>query len=337
MTSKFVPFDELVAILAEILVSNGLSPANAPIVARTIAAAERDRSKSHGFSRLPGYIGSLTSGWVNGASVPRVEEATQAIVEVDADNGYAQVALEAARALLAKKASENGVAVLSTRNSQHFAALWPDLEGFSLDGFIGLTMINSRSRMTAWGGKSKVLGTNAMAFSVPRKDALPVVWDQASSIMSQGDVLIAANRGGTVPLGIGVDAAGRPTQNPKDILGGGSLLPFGGPKGSSIAFMVEVLAAAFTGSKFGIEDESGAFSGAASSRGGQFMMLIDPSRIDSNRYFDRVETLIEAILASGADRLPADKRYKARAVSLQRGVEITADEQALLKSCGARL
>ena len=47
-------------------------------------------------------------------------------------------------------------------------------------------------RMVVWDGKRKVLGTSPMGFACPRAGKPPLVWDQASSVMAQGDVLLAA-------------------------------------------------------------------------------------------------------------------------------------------------
>jgi len=72
--------------------------------------------------------------------------------------------------------------------------------------------------------------------------------------MAQGEVLLAAARGKRLPDGVALDAEGNPTTDPRAMLDGGSALPFAGYKGSSIAFMIEVLAGALTGGCFGFED-----------------------------------------------------------------------------------
>jgi hypothetical protein len=61
---------------------------------------------------------------------------------------------------------------------------------------------------------------------------------------------------------------------------GGSMMPFGGHKGSSIAFMIEVLAAGLTGGRFGFEDRSAAYPSAQTSNAGEVVILIDPLRIE---------------------------------------------------------
>ncbi len=129
-------------------------------------------------------------------------------------NGFAQVALAAVRDQAVAMARSQGLAAVCIADSHHFAALWPDIEPFAEQGLIALTMVNTRGRIVAWGGRRKVLGTNPMAFACPRGDGAPVVWDQASSLRAQGEVLKARVEGRAVPTGIGLDADGAPSTDP---------------------------------------------------------------------------------------------------------------------------
>jgi delta1-piperideine-2-carboxylate reductase len=115
-----------------------------------------------------------------------------------------------------------------------------------------------------------------MGFACPRPGRLPLVWDQASSVMAQGDVLLAAQRREHLPKGVGLDADGEPTANPRALLEGGST-PFGGHKGSAIALMIEVLAAALTGGSFGFEDWSAEYPGAQIGGSGHHLDRSGPS------------------------------------------------------------
>src|SRR5438034_10411116 len=100
-----------------------MSEGNASIVARTCVAAERDGAAGHGLFRVPGYVSTLKSGWVDGKAVP-VMAANDAvgIVRVDACNGFAQPALELAKQTAIEKARKGGVCVIASKNSHHLAA-----------------------------------------------------------------------------------------------------------------------------------------------------------------------------------------------------------------------
>ena len=324
--------DALEDLVARVFAANGMSPGNARIVAAVVAAAERDGARSHGLFRIPGYIGTLRSGWVNGQSVPRVSDAAPATITTDADNGYAQVALAASRSLLLEKAKRNGIALLAIRNSHHFAALWPDVEPFAAAGLVALSFVNTRSRVAPWGATKRLLGTNPMAFACPRRDGPPMVWDQASSVMAMGEVMLAARDGHDIPGEVGIDAQGRATTDPKAIMAGGALLPFGGHKGSAIAAMIEILAAALTGGRFGFEDRSAQFPGAESSNAGQSVILIDPATTAGSGFAERVEVLFAQFAAAGVSRLPADRRYAARRKSERDGIVVDTKTYDYLRS-----
>jgi delta1-piperideine-2-carboxylate reductase len=98
---------------------------------RRPSASERDGSLSHGLLRLPGYVATLKSGWVDGRAVPVVIDAAPGLVATDAADGFAQPALHASAPLLRDKARHQGIAAVAIRDSHHFAALWPDIEPFA--------------------------------------------------------------------------------------------------------------------------------------------------------------------------------------------------------------
>jgi delta1-piperideine-2-carboxylate reductase len=316
-------------LVARIFVRAGLSADNAAIVAGVVVAAERDGTTSHGLFRLPGYLATMRTGWVDGRAVPTVTQVAPTLLLADARNGFAQVALAAARDRLSAMARAQGMAALCTGNAHHFAALWPDVEPFAEAGLIALTVLNSRSRIVVFGGRRKVLGTNPIAFACPRGDGPPLVWDQATSVLAQGEVLRARQAGHAVPPGVGVDAAGRPTQDAAAILDGGALLPFGGHKGATIALMIEVLAAALSGGRLGFEDRSAEYPGAQTSNGGQFVLLIDPTRTAGAGFSARIETLVAALRDAGSERLPSDARH-ARRLAAKDGIEVADSVHAEL-------
>jgi delta1-piperideine-2-carboxylate reductase len=100
-----------------------------------------------------------------------------------------------------------------------------------------------------------------------------------------------------------------------------ALLPFGGVKGGSLAFMIETLAT-MGGARFGFEDDSGTIPGAVTSNAGQFLLLIDPRRFGDG-FLDRIEDLIEHLRDAGTGRLPGDLRYERRRTAERDGLEVS--------------
>ena len=181
-------------------------------------------------------------------------------------------------------------------------------------------------RAAKWSLGRKIFGTNPIAFACPLGEGDPLVFDMASSVMSQGDVLLARAAGRLLPEGVAVDRKGLPTTDPDAVIQGGALLPFGGAKGSSIAFMVEILGGVLSGSILGFEERSLTTPGAVTSKSGQFVLLIDPRRSVGDQFSARVMELMNAICASGVERLPSFRRYEHRRIAERDGIVLAPDQ-----------
>ncbi|MBC3437326.1 Ldh family oxidoreductase [Pseudomonas sp. BW16M2] len=321
-----VPFNELQALLQAIFERHGCSAAVAAVLAHNCASAQRDGAHSHGVFRIPGYVSTLASGWVDGRAEPQVTDLAPAYVRVDAKGGFAQPALAAARPLLVEKARTAGIAVLAIHNSHHFAALWPDVEPFADESLVALSVVNSMTCVVPHGARKPLFGTNPIAFAAPCAGHDPIVFDMATSAMAHGDVQIAARAGEQLPPGMGVDADGQPTTDPKAILEGGALLPFGGHKGSALSMMVELLAAALTGGNFSWEFDWSGHPGAKTPWTGQLIIVIDPNKAEGERFALRSRELVEQMQAVGLTRMPGERRYREREVAGREGVALSERE-----------
>lgn len=317
-------FEDLRALLEKILLGAGASPEIAAILADNCASCERDGCHSHGIFRIPGYVGTLRSGWVDGAAIATLSDIGPSYMRIDARNGYAQPALVRFTPHILKVLQTTGLAVVAIANSHHFSALWPDLETFAKLGFVGLTVVTGGCVVVPPGGKKRVLGTNPIAFATPVSDAEPLIFDFATSTMSHGDLRIAAKAERRVPLGTGVDEDGHLTEDPVRIRDGGGILPFGGHKGAAISLMVEILASALTGGKFAAEVDFTGFPGAETPVTGQLLIFIDPARGGNGGFSDRVRDLLEILRDAGQERFPSQQRYQRRAAALEEGIPIRA-------------
>ncbi|MCT8166254.1 MULTISPECIES: Ldh family oxidoreductase [unclassified Pseudomonas] len=321
-----MPFTELQGLLQTIFKQHGCSEAVAGVLAHNCASAQRDGAHSHGVFRIPGYVSTLASGWVDGRATPEVTDVAPGYIRVDARGGFAQPALAAARPMLVDKARSAGIAVLAIHNSHHFAALWPDVEPFADEGLVALSVVNSMTCVVPHGARKPLLGTNPIAFAAPCAGHDPIVFDMATSAMAHGDVQIAARSGQQLPEGMGVDAAGQPTTDPAAILDGGALLPFGGHKGSALSMMVELLAAALTGGHFSWEFDWSGHPGAKTPWTGQLIIVIDPSKAEGERFALRSRELVEQMQAVGLSRMPGERRYREREVAEREGVALSEQE-----------
>lgn len=307
-----VEFDMLKSLLARIFLKHGTSEFVARILAENCAGCERDGAISHGIFRIPGYLASLNTGWVDGKAGPDITAVSPSFIRIDARNGFAQPALAIAAETIDAAVKATGIAVVATRNSHHFSALWPDVEPFARKGLMAITFVNGLANVVPHGGHTPVYGTNPIAFATPVAGADPLVVDQATSVMANGEVRLHALANRSLPEGTGVDSSGTPSTDPHAVLAGGALKTFGGYKGSSIALMVELMAGALTSGQLSFENDFGDCVGAQTPKAGQLLIVIDPERGGHSDFAKRVGLLCDRLIDAGQQRLPGARRYENR-------------------------
>ncbi len=303
--------DDIHALAVAAFTAQGCDADNAAALARTVTTAERDGSISHGLFRVPGYVASLNSGKVKGDAVPVVRNDLASVVSVDGCHGYTPLALERGLPVLARAATETGIAIMRIYNSYHFAALWPETEYLAEQGLVGLACTSFKAGVAPSGAREAFFGTNPLSFAWPRPGYDPVVFDMATSTLAKGDVQIAARDGHSVPLGTGLGPDGKPSDDPAEILKG-VLLPFGGYKGASIALMVELLAGGLTGDYFSYEATEYDNSDGGPSKGGELLIAINPALIAGDEWQDRSEAFMQKLLALDGIRIPGQRRHRNR-------------------------
>jgi delta1-piperideine-2-carboxylate reductase len=284
-----------------------LNQPSAEAITSVILAAERDGCKSHGVFRLPGYCAGILHKKVDPLSEPIITSVSPGVVLCDAQHGYAPLAFERALPELAKKAKLNGIASLSIRNSFHFAALWYEAEKLAADhSLASLVFVNSKSYVAQPGGTGRRLfGTNPMSFGFPRNGQSPLIIDQASSVMSRGEIMLHK---GCLPEGVGLDADGKPSRDAQAVLEGAQL-PFGGIKGANIALMVELLASGMTDSPFSFEAHEEDPNWFGPTRHGEFIIAMDPCNMGADAA--HAEMLFQRLSEDGG-RLPGSRRHQTR-------------------------
>ena len=105
----------------------------------------------------------------------------------------------------------------------------------------------------------------------------------------------------------------------------GAILPFGGYKGGLLAMMVELLSCALLGEEFGCEASKPRGPAGSAYPGGELLIAIDPDHFgDRDGWIAHAEVLFAAMTAEEGVRLPAARRYAARARSSSEGVAVPA-------------
>lgn len=313
------------SLAAAALVANRTSPANALATARALVAAEADGQAGHGLSRIPSYAMQSRAGKVDGFALPSVHRVATAALRIDAGLGFAYPAIDLAIDHLAPLSRASGIAIAAIHRSHHFGQAGAHAERLAAHGFVALVLGNTPKAMALWGGKAPRLGTNPIAFAapLPGEGRMPLVIDLALTVAARAKIVAAQKDGTAIPSGWANDANGQPTTDPTAALAG-TLLPIGGAKGAALALMVEIIAAALTGSAFGWEASSMFDDQGGPPNVGQTIIAINPQRVSADQFPARMGALLATIAAEPGVRLPGERRLKTRAHAAREGLTVSA-------------
>jgi (2R)-3-sulfolactate dehydrogenase (NADP+) len=294
----------------------------AEAAARHLVRAEEQGLPTHGMSRIPFYCGMLRNGRADGAAQPAMVAERAGVCLIDNRDGLPYVSVQWALEELIQRARRNGIAFAGIRNSAHVGVLGIHLLPVAEAGLVGFAFTNSPAAIPPWGGKKGLFGTNPVASVFPRKNQQPVVIDLALTTVVRGKIMMAMKRGEKIPEGWALDRHGKPTTDPKEAIEHGSLFPIGGAKGAMLALMFELICASLTGAAIGPEADSFFSEQGNKPRIGQAFIAIDPGALAGNeKYFERVEAVVTAMLADAGVRLPGARRFASERSS-KNGIEV---------------
>ena len=312
----------LLAMARTALEKAGAHSKMADAAARHLVRAEAQGLPTHGMSRVPFYCSMLRNGRADGAAHPAMAAERAAACLIDNRDALPYVSVQWAVGEAIQRARRNGIGLAGIRNSAHVGVLGIHLAPVAESGLVGLAFTNSPAAIPAWGGKKALFGTNPVAAVFPRPHDNPLVIDLALTTVVRGKIMMAMRRGERIPEGWALDRHGKPTTDPREAIEHGSLFPIGGAKGAMLALMFELLCAALTGAAIGPEADSFFSERGNRPRIGQVFIAIDPGALSgTQKYLERVETVVRAMLADAEVRLPGARRFAAEK-SAARGIEI---------------
>jgi ureidoglycolate dehydrogenase (NAD+) len=237
-SSIVVSHQELARFIRDALVVQGGSPADAAIVAEGLVWANLRGVDGHGVSRLPFYLAMIERGEINAKARPQLVHDRSATFELDGGHGFGPVAMMQAIAIATERARSGGVCFGLVRETTHTGAIGRYAQWMAERGCAALLMVAGPAFVAYHGTRVASMGTSPIAIAVPSGNS-PIVLDMATSTISNGKILQARVTGAELPAGTVLTADGEPTSDPSRAE---ILLPLGGPKGSGLALMFEMLA-----------------------------------------------------------------------------------------------
>lgn len=321
-----IALDELTAFAAEILVAAGADREQAAAVAEVLVWSDSVGRPNQGVWRLPILCKRLSAGLFHCPCRVRIDDRAAAVAVIDGDNGIGHYVARVAADAAIERAAKNGVAAVGVSNSNFLGALGYYVQRIAARGMLAILFSNSFPKVAPHGGTKPVLGTNPLAFAAPRRDGKSIIVDLATAASAGSDITKAAELGQPLPVGIAIDREGRPITDPTKA-NQGALLPVGGAKGYALGLVVEILAGVATGAGIahGVRSMYSDFENPGNS--GHFFVAIDINTLmPLDRFYERMEILVEAIRDCEGVLLPGEARWRAQAETEAAG-GVALDEQ----------
>ena len=184
-------------------------------VAQATAESEALGNRICGLYYLESYCQQLASGRVNGRVEPVVTRPRPGTVQVDGQMGFAQPAFARALPQALEAARETGTVQLAVGHTHTCTSLGYFTAQIARCGLIALGMTNASPIVAPPGGKTRVIGTNPIAFAVPDgQGGIAMQFDQSTTTVALGKITMAKAANEPIPEGWAVDIDGAPTTDP---------------------------------------------------------------------------------------------------------------------------
>ena len=306
--------DQLRGLMAGLFEAVGTPSETANFVSNSLVAANLAGHDSHGVIRILQYIEVVESGVLDPKSEPEIVSVDGATLKVDGKWGWGQPAFQLATLQTIELARQYGIAIGVVDRCFHVGRVAPYVETIGRAGMVGLAMANAGPAVAPYGARTRVMGTNPIAWAVPGDDEEhPFALDIATAQIAEGKVRVARNKGVRVPEGSIVNMDGAPSLDPNDFYDGGALMAFGAHKGSGFSILAQLLGRGLAGQT---QERLKGHRGG----NGPVVIAIDPSRFGPLDLFreavsGEAERVRNATPAEGFDEvlMPGDKEVREQA------------------------
>jgi len=281
---EFIKINELETIVFNFCYSLGYSKNEAISICENVIEAELRGKYTHGLWRLLIHKSHIAKTGKPSELSIEFKKVTHNSMLVDGKQRTGYHVMNKALDIAIKNCKTYGIYTFSLTNtapSLGIVGLYANK--VTSEDLIYIGFSNSEGGLIPFSSKKDIFGTNPITIGVPTKKS-PIIADMSSSILNWGDVYLRDKDNKKLPPKVALDKEGNFTENPKDVLNGGGLLPLGGNKGSSLAFIIEIIAGVLTSSRAGQSLHGG---------WGNLSILLNPSIfIDINEFKDNIEKFI---------------------------------------------
>ncbi len=285
--------------IQEVLKGFGCQEQEACLVSQNLVLANLTGHDSHGVGIVPRYAESLREpeGLKVNAKLETLVDHGH-MLGLDGASGFGQVIGHQAMQVALERAQSFGSCIMALGNVHHLCRIGAFAEMAVAKNMIAIHFVSVLTRpiVAPWDGSDARFGTNPFCVGIPLGDKAPVILDFATSVIAQGKVRVAHNRGESLEPGMMLDHQGDATCDP--VFGVkppfGAIASFGQHKGFGLALVCELLGGALAARQTLHEPQ-------AQRRifNGMLTILIDPSRFDqSNQFLQQAHAFVEWVQAS---------------------------------------
>jgi LDH2 family malate/lactate/ureidoglycolate dehydrogenase len=201
-----ISHSELTDFCVRILTAAGVPQHKADITATSLVASNLRGVDSHGIQLLPFYLDQLLAGEVDAKADGHVISEHGSCLMFDAESSLGQWVGEVCCGHAVRIASSQGMALVISRNSNHFGAAAWWAQKMRAAGQIGIVMCNASPIVPPWQGKEGRMGTNPICMSVPGPwllDMATLGGYKGSGLAMMVEILCSVLSGGLMSTEIG--------------------------------------------------------------------------------------------------------------------------------------
>ena len=330
-TRRNIRPDDLKEFCTAAMVKAGLSQEDAELSAHVFVTTDTWGTFTHGTRQIRGLMQNARRGRLVATAREKVVGEGPSWAIIDACDGMPPaISCRAVERALAK-ARQSGMCYIGIRGSSHYGAAGFYANMIAENDMIGLSMCNVEPCMTVPGGKSRVLGTNPIAYAAPTGTERTVMLDIATSAVAATKIFAAKNEGRSIPDTWLVDEEGIPTTDPTEYPEKGAQLPMAGHKGYGLAVLVELLTATLSGAAM----MSGVHSWVAdtdepSNQGHAFVAIDVGAMMPLQEFHARMDAMCQEIKSAspakgGTIFLPGEIEWNQREQALADGIAMPED------------
>ena len=190
-----------------------MSAADAQTLAEALVWADLRDVGSHGVFRLPRYLAFMDRGDMDPKAVPEIRLNLPAAVVIEAHKAVGPIAMMHGMRLACEQAKTAGLCYAIVSHTTHTGAIGYIANWAADRGFAAIVASAGSPNMAYHGARVPSLSTSPLAIAVPGGDG-PIALDMSTAILGIGRLAQAKERGETLPEGVALDDAGRPTTDP---------------------------------------------------------------------------------------------------------------------------